>query len=209
MAGIGKANVSPLGPGANPTVNHLRANAITLPITSPYIPPAGSISFADGSDQSIYFGNPTSAPFITKSGAYGCVETFANSSAVGGRVFRSYDASFAEVFAVICGGGNTGVVKTKPPASFAPALTLGAAWQNTNAYDVTLVISLAISVNTSLVVSLGVGPTNAPAQQTLISGTTVLGIVPITIKVPAGYYALLSSSGVGTDAIVGQIGYCG
>lgn len=51
--------------------------------------------------------------------------------------------------------------------------------------------------------SLGVDNNATPTQQTIISGTTALGVVAIPIKVPAGYYALLS--GTGTEAIVGQI----
>ena len=100
---------------------------------------------------------------------------------------------------------------TKPTPSAAPAtaLVLGTAWQNTNAWDVTLEVMVGITANTSLVLSLGVGTTATPTQVNIISGSTLTGIVPVVIKVPAGYYALLSSSGTATLSILGQIEFSG
>lgn len=83
-------------------------------------------------------------------------------------------------------------------------LTLGSALHNTLSYDVRLTVYLAITVNTSLVVQLGVGTTNTPVQTTIITGTTALGIVAIPFTIPAGQFAKLSTSGTATDAIVGQ-----
>jgi hypothetical protein len=102
-----------------------------------------------------------------------------------------------------------GTVATVPPTSATIQtalgnLALGTAWHNTLSYDVWLTVYLAITVNTSLVVKDGVGTTTTPTQTTIITGTTALGIVPLRAKVQAGMYRLLSVSGTGTDAIVGQ-----
>lgn len=83
-------------------------------------------------------------------------------------------------------------------------LALGTAFQNTLSYDVRLTVYLSITVNTSGVVKLGVGTTNTPTQATIISGVTTVGFVPVTFKIPAGQFALLSISGTITDSIVGQ-----
>lgn len=101
---------------------------------------------------------------------------------------------------------TAGTVASNPPISSAgTTLVLGTSWHNTNAYDVLLVVYLAVTIDTSLIVSLGVGPATGPAQQSIISGTTALGIVAIPIYVPAGDWALLSVSGTGTGTLVGQI----
>lgn len=91
--------------------------------------------------------------------------------------------------------------------SAASNLVLGTAWQNPVAWDIQVTIYLNITVNTSGVYSLGTGPTNTPTQQTIITGSTSVGIVPITFPLPQGHYALLSAAGTQTSAIVG--GYYG
>jgi hypothetical protein len=99
----------------------------------------------------------------------------------------------------------SGAIATQPAASSSTALVEGTAFQNTLGYDIVLVVYLNITANTSGVVALGVGPTSTPSQQTIITGTTSLGIVPVTIYLPANYYALLSVSGTITQSIVGQL----
>lgn len=104
---------------------------------------------------------------------------------------------------------TAGTVASAPPTSAVIQtalgnLALGVAWQNTLTYDVWLTVYLAITVDTSLVVTDGVGTTNTPTPTTIITGTTALGIVAIRAKVPAGYYRKLSTSGTQTSAIVGQ-----
>lgn len=104
---------------------------------------------------------------------------------------------------------ESGTVASVPPTSATIQtalgnLALGAAFENTLDYDVWLTVYLAITVNTSLVVKDGVGATDTPTQETIITGTTALGIVPIRAKVPAGQFRLLSTSGTETSAIVGQ-----
>lgn len=99
---------------------------------------------------------------------------------------------------------NTGVV-TSPPSSFAPTLSLDSAYQNDSGTDILLVVYLSVTVNTSGVIKLGVGPTDTPTQQTLVTGVTTVGFLPVTIYLPQSYYALLSVSGTITDSITGQI----
>jgi hypothetical protein len=100
-----------------------------------------------------------------------------------------------------------GTKATTPPSSSTVslgALALGTALRNTLSYDVRLTACLNITANTSLVIKLGVGTGVSPTQETIITGSTEVGLVPVTFTVPAGYYALLSESGTGTVAIVGQ-----
>jgi hypothetical protein len=98
-------------------------------------------------------------------------------------------------------------LSTAPAASQTPGLTVGAAWQNTYGYDVVLTVYVAVSAATSASILLGVGTTNTPTQQTIVSGLTLaaLGIISVPIYVPTNYYALLSTSGTITQTISGQI----
>lgn len=97
---------------------------------------------------------------------------------------------------------------TTPAVSASSSLILGTAYQNTLGYDIVLTVYLSISAATSASILLGIGPTNTPTQQTIISGLTLatIGIVPITIYLPNNYYALLSTSGTITLTISGQQG---
>ncbi len=69
-----------------------------------------------------------------------------------------------------------------------------------------MTVYLAVTASTTAAILLGVGPTNTPTQQTIISGLTLasLAIIPVTIYVPNNYYALLSTSGTITVSISGQ-----
>lgn len=104
----------------------------------------------------------------------------------------------------------TGSFATLPPASasvsaaVAGTLILGTAFQNKLSYDINMTIYLSVTVNTSGVVSLGVGPTSTPAQVSIISGVTTVGFVAVKFKIPSQYFALLSISGTITDSIAGQ-----
>lgn len=104
----------------------------------------------------------------------------------------------------------TGIIPaviSAPGASSAATLALGTAYQNTSGHDVMVTVYLAISTATNASILLGVGPTNTPTQQTIISSLTLaaLGIVPVNIYIPNNYYALLSESGTITETISGQI----
>lgn len=95
---------------------------------------------------------------------------------------------------------------TSPPASASSSLALGTAYQNTLGYDVTLCVYLAVTAVSGNIL-LGIGSTNTPTQQTLVSGLSLatLSIIPVTIKLPKNYYAKLSTSGTITASISGQI----
>lgn len=97
-----------------------------------------------------------------------------------------------------------GALASKPAASSASALALGSAFQNVLGYDVLLVVYLSVTVNTSGVLKLGVGPTSTPTQQTLVTGITSTGLWTVPIYLPATYYALLSATGTITVAVDGQ-----
>ncbi len=95
---------------------------------------------------------------------------------------------------------------TAPAASQASSLSIGSAYQNPFGYDVLLTIYYSVSSATTASILVGVGSTNTPTQQTVISGLTLaaLGIITIPIYLPSGYYALVSTSGTITAAISGQ-----
>lgn len=122
----------------------------------------------------------------------------------GGGVSRSSSAYVADYF----GGPVTlkaNNIITNPASSSQPTLAYGTAYQNTLGYDILITVVLSITANTSGVWKLGVGSTNTPAQQTIITGLTATGIVPISFYLPNSYYALLSVSGTQTSTIDGQI----
>ncbi len=108
--------------------------------------------------------------------------------------------------------GLTGALSTPTSISSAPAasqsssLALGTAYLNPFGYDVVLTVYVAVTSATSASILCGVGPTITPTQQTIISGLTLaaLSVIPITVYLPAGYYALISNSGTITDSIAGQ-----
>lgn len=98
-------------------------------------------------------------------------------------------------------------ISSSPSASQDSSLVLGTAYQNTLGYDVMITVYLDVTAALIASVLLGVGPTSSPTQQTIISGITLsaLSIVPISIYLPSGYYAKLSTSGTITASISGQI----
>lgn len=99
--------------------------------------------------------------------------------------------------------GAINILITNPGTSSLPeTLTLGTAYQNTHGYDVMMVVYLNITVNAGGNVKCGVGPTNTPGQQTLLTGLTALGFFPVSFYLPAGYYALITATVTAT--ITGQ-----
>lgn len=99
-------------------------------------------------------------------------------------------------------------IVTSPAASSSSTLAIGTAYQNTLGYDVVLTVYLAVTAAVAGTILLGVGPTNTPTQQTIVSGLNLVAafiVVPVTIYLPAGYYALLSTGGTSVaQTISGQ-----
>lgn len=97
-------------------------------------------------------------------------------------------------------------IATAPGVSQTAALAVGTAFQNTLGYDVVLTVYLSVTAATSASILLGVGTTTTPTQQTIVNGftTAIEQIVPVTIYLPAAYYAKLSTSGTITQTISGQ-----
>lgn len=97
-------------------------------------------------------------------------------------------------------------VVTAPADSAASTLALGVAYQNTTGHDVLLHVYIAVSTATTASILSGVGSTNTPTQQTIVSGLSVaaLSIIPVTVYLPNNYYALISTSGTITASISGQ-----
>ncbi len=95
---------------------------------------------------------------------------------------------------------------TAPAASAAASLSLGSAYQNAAGYDVIVTVYLAVASATTASILSGIGPTNTPTQQTIVSSLTLaaLNIIPVTLYIPSGYYALLSTSGTISVTISGQ-----
>jgi hypothetical protein len=105
---------------------------------------------------------------------------------------------------------STPTFKTNPASSGSSSLALGSAYHNTLGYDILLTVYMNISNTTNANFLLGVGPTNTPTQQNIItnfninSNTTHL-VFPVPIYLPNNYYALLSTSGTVTATIIGQL----
>lgn len=115
--------------------------------------------------------------------------------------------TFQDATGTLCqDNSGSGSITTAPPASAAATLALGSAYQNTAGYDVVVTVYLAVSAATTASILSGVGPTNTPTQQTIVSGLTLaaLNVISVTLYIPAGYYALLSTSGTITATISGQ-----
>lgn len=106
---------------------------------------------------------------------------------------------------IVLDTSSSGSITTAPAASQSSSITLGTAYQNPFGYDVVLTVYLAITAATAGSIAVGVGPTSTPTQQNVVTGLTLaaLNIVPITIYLPTGYYALLSLNTV-TATISGQ-----
>ena len=101
--------------------------------------------------------------------------------------------------------GATSLI-TAPAASQASSLSLGSAYVNPFGYDVVITVYIGVTSATSATISLGVGSTNTPTQQTIVSGLTLasLSVITVPIYLPTGYYALLSTGGTITASISGQ-----
>ena len=129
----------------------------------------------------------------------------------GQSIFDVQDSSGTYNAGIIYQGPGKNSPYSSPNNAAAPAtaLALNTVWHNPNTWDITLQVILAITANTSLVISAGVGSSTPPTMIPIISGTTLTGIVPVILKVPGGYYAEITTSGVGTVTIVGQIEFSG
>lgn len=99
--------------------------------------------------------------------------------------------------------GVQNIVSNPSQQLIVPGLTLGTAFQNSTGHDLTMCVILEITVNPGGTIELGVGSSVTPVQQTIYTGTATLGFMPITFKLPSGYYALLSVTTL-TAVIRGQ-----
>lgn len=98
-------------------------------------------------------------------------------------------------------------LSTSPDNSQSSSLAIGTAYQNTFGYDILLTAYVNITLAVAGNLLLGVGDTNNPTQQTILSSLTVaaLEIVSIPIYIPNGYWAKLSTSGTITASLSGQM----
>lgn len=101
-----------------------------------------------------------------------------------------------------CGSG----LVTTPNTSASSSLALGTAYQNTTGYDLLLHVYISVTAATTASILSGVGPTNTPSQQTVVTGFSVASasIIPVTVYLPSNYYALISTGGTITASVSGQ-----
>lgn len=144
--------------------------------------------------------NPTNPVVITNGTSAQHITNFimANTSATRSVTFP--DASGT----IQLSGASTFI--TAPAASAAASLSLGSAYQNVAGYDVIVTVYLAVASATTASILSGVGPTNTPTQQTIVSSLSLaaLNVIPVTLYIPNNYYALLSTSGTISVTISGQ-----
>jgi hypothetical protein len=165
---------------------------------------AGNLLFFVDAKGNVFSSLPAGTSFEVDYGSVGKMNLASGGASFKLNTLGSFvvsDHSNASLFLVLESGG----VATLPPVSAAPTLALGTAYQNTLGYDVMLCVYLSVTVNTSGVLKLGVGPTTTPTQQTLVTGITSTGLWPVPIYLPNTYYALLSVTGTITVAVDGQI----
>lgn len=101
-------------------------------------------------------------------------------------------------------------LSTAPAGSLVSSLVLGTAYHNTLGYDILLTVYIDISNTTNANFLLGVGPTNTPPQQNILTNYNITPnsthlVFPVPIYLPNNYYALLSTSGTVTATIIGQL----
>lgn len=126
--------------------------------------------------------------------------------------FGSNTVSYGNLEAgnVLTNSVTTPTFVTTPGASTSSSLTLGAAYQNTTTNDILLLVVIEISATTNADLLLGVGPTNTPTQQNLLTSYNIVPgsphlLITIPIYIPKDYYALLSTAGTVTATIQGQM----
>jgi len=93
---------------------------------------------------------------------------------------------------------------TAPAASSSSSIAISSAFQNTLGYDAIFTVTIEFSGASGTYTLLsGIGPTNTPTQQTILSYTTDT-VLAIPLYIPKNYYALLSTTGTVFASIVGQ-----
>lgn len=104
-----------------------------------------------------------------------------------------------------CVNVNTGSLVCTPngAVSTTPTVALGTAYQNTLGYDAMITVYINVTVAAGGSILCGVGG-SSPTQQTLYNNLSVVGVVPVSVYVPANRYVKISTSGTITAAITGQ-----
>lgn len=77
------------------------------------------------------------------------------------------------------------------------SLSVGTALQNTSNYPILVNVSMAITVSTTAVILVGIGPTNTPTAQAVTASFTVAAATPygFSFVVPSQYYAKVTTTG--------------
>ena len=136
-------------------------------------------------------------PLAAASGGTGVNNSFNLTITAASTINQNVSTSATPTFASII---------TAPSVSAASTLALGTAYRNTLGYDVVLIVYIDVATATAGSILSGVGSTNTPTQQTIISSITTATdvFIPVTVYLPNNYYALISTSGTITASISGQ-----
>ncbi|MBS3903739.1 MAG: hypothetical protein KGZ39_00250 [Simkania sp.] len=118
----------------------------------------------------------------------------------------TFGTSVLDYNSLLLGDVTANSISTSPSASSTSTLSLGSAYQNSLGYDVILTVYIAVASATAASILCGVGSTSTPTQQTIVNSITLaaLNVIPVTVYLPADYYALISTSGVISASISGQ-----
>jgi hypothetical protein len=168
--------------------------SIQLPLTAGTTGQVLSIESVSGSTLVTHFTSPGSGTVTAIT---------AGSNLTGGTITSTGTIALSNTPSGLTSLGVENIISNPTQNLENTGLTIGNAYQNALGYDITMCVILEITVNSSGTISMGVDSTNTPLEQIIFSGTTTTGFVPLTFKLPAGYYVIISVSDL-TAEIRGQ-----
>ena len=107
--------------------------------------------------------------------------------------------------AVTVSAASVGVI-TAPANSASVSASVNVSIQNTTGYDANLGLYLSVASASVATVNVGVGSASTPTVYPIVTGytTAAANFFPITVYVPSGYYALVTTSGTISDSLKAQ-----
>jgi hypothetical protein len=129
----------------------------------------------------------------------------AGTNLTGGTITSSGTISLSSTVTGLTSIGVQNIISNPTQSLSVPGLVLGTPYENSLGYDITMCVILDITVNGSGAnfIAMGISPTSSVIVQTVFTGSTATGLLPLTVRLSAGYWVSISTSGL-TASIVGQ-----